>query len=488
MRCKKCDYALWNLPARQCPECGEAFRPSEFTFVPNSVRFECPHCAQAYYGTDFSGHLVPRTFDCGRCNQRITMDEMILRPTEGVEEKQTAQITMPWVNREGRSLVSAWFRTVGLALVQPGHMMKAIPGDTSQGKAWLFALMTAIIVTIGAFSPMLLIFIVLMLLPRGGGGGAGATGVLGGMLGGTLGAAFLFVFIFLPIWGVLTHVLLRLLGKCEGGIGRTFEAICYSSGANAISAIPCVGGYVGPIWWLVSAVIATKEHQRVSGGRAAFAVLAPPLTVFGLLIALWAYALISMPAMIAQQAAAQTWTPTNAAMTSTQLTRIHTEISNYGLRQQGAALPHPLALLRKNGLPETMLIAPGSKTSPFLARIDGTTIFDFTLLDPTTQDARITRAAAALPQGTGTVRAGDMIFATSGVSLAIDPNLWMVICYPDPQYNPIPPPPGAMIQILLADGSVTGVPIEQLDAKRVEQNELRVKLGLNEIEPIGQVK
>lgn len=30
MRCKTCNYRLWNLAGRTCPECGTGFRPSGF--------------------------------------------------------------------------------------------------------------------------------------------------------------------------------------------------------------------------------------------------------------------------------------------------------------------------------------------------------------------------------------------------------------------------------------------------------------------------
>ena len=80
MQCKSCEYPLWNLKARQCPECGTPFTPSEFEFVINSVRYCCPHCNQAYYGTSEKGHLVPSEFDCVTCGRHLTMDEMVLLP------------------------------------------------------------------------------------------------------------------------------------------------------------------------------------------------------------------------------------------------------------------------------------------------------------------------------------------------------------------------------------------------------------------------
>ena len=119
MRCRTCDYALWNLPARLCPECGAAFRPSDFEFVPNSVRFCCPHCDQVYYGTTATGHLEPDRFDCVRCGERIAMDEMVLRPHEGLAEHLTQLGSNPWLQRHRRGRFKAWCATIGAALVSP---------------------------------------------------------------------------------------------------------------------------------------------------------------------------------------------------------------------------------------------------------------------------------------------------------------------------------------------------------------------------------
>ena len=62
MRCQNCNYTLWNLTTRECPECGTPFLPSAQDFQPNSVRFCCPGCDQDYYGTSPRGHLVPSAF------------------------------------------------------------------------------------------------------------------------------------------------------------------------------------------------------------------------------------------------------------------------------------------------------------------------------------------------------------------------------------------------------------------------------------------
>jgi hypothetical protein len=123
MHCKTCNYTLWNLRSRTCPECGSLFKPSDFDFVPGSVQFCCPHCNQHYYGTSPSGHLTPRTFTCVSCQAPIDMDEMVLLPTEGLSEEQTRRANNPWLTGEG-SFLQRWMRTVGWAMTRPGQLIE----------------------------------------------------------------------------------------------------------------------------------------------------------------------------------------------------------------------------------------------------------------------------------------------------------------------------------------------------------------------------
>src|SRR5688500_7671887 len=107
MRCKSCDYSLWNLKARECPECGAGFVPSDFEFVPGAVRFCCPKCDQEYYGNGAKGHITPRQFTCVTCASVVDLDEMILRPRDGIEEPQTLPGVMPWLERKKRGRIRA---------------------------------------------------------------------------------------------------------------------------------------------------------------------------------------------------------------------------------------------------------------------------------------------------------------------------------------------------------------------------------------------
>ena len=153
MRCKACDYPLWNLRARQCPECGLPFRPDEFEFRPNSVCFCCPHCNQSYYGTDAHGHLEPPAFNCVTCGRHVVMNEMVLLPAEGLDEKHTKAAVNPWLERHREGWWRSWFRSIGQALASPGQLMKGTPVESSMKQAWWYFTATLVLVFAASFIP-----------------------------------------------------------------------------------------------------------------------------------------------------------------------------------------------------------------------------------------------------------------------------------------------------------------------------------------------
>jgi hypothetical protein len=145
VHCRNCDYPLWNLTTGICPECGVVFAPSEFEFVPNSVRFCCPHCQQTYYGTGAKGHLVPRAFDCVKCGTTIHMDRMVLLPAEGVAEARTKPDANPWLERKDRGFFKAWIATVGKSLAGQAALMRGLGDQVRPAEAWRFALLILVV-------------------------------------------------------------------------------------------------------------------------------------------------------------------------------------------------------------------------------------------------------------------------------------------------------------------------------------------------------
>ncbi|MFH1419469.1 MAG: Yip1 family protein, partial [Planctomycetota bacterium] len=293
MRCRTCNYRLWNLESRRCPECGSPFLPSDFDFAPGSVQFCCPHCKQAYYATDPEGHLVPRDFDCVQCGNHIAMDEMILLPTEGLEEEQTDAPYHPWLDRRKVGRFKGWLSTIWLAMTGPGRLVQLAPKERSTGQAWWFALITNMLAMLAGFGPFLLIPFVFSM---GGGPQIGFWRVVGalpkfGLVAVILVCAGLLVIV---VWGLLSHGLLRLTGPTSGPLSRTYEAICYSSGANIATGVPCLGYYFGWIWWCISAVFTLRATHKVSGGRAALAALLPPGLLVASVFALYAYFLFNV--------------------------------------------------------------------------------------------------------------------------------------------------------------------------------------------------
>lgn len=279
MRCKECDYRLWNLTANRCPECGTPFLPSEFEFTLGSVQFCCPHCGQTYYGEGERGHLAPSEFDCASCGMHVQMDEMVLRPADGVDEIQTRVEHAPWLERSERGFIRAWFATVGLAMVNPPKLMRGTPRDSSAASAWGFALLTNAVAFGSTALFMSLVFLAMMLFWGMGGGApdvmAGAFMLIPAFVG------FVVHMLVLVLWGPVTQGLLRLTNRRRTRLermGRTYQALCYASGANVITALPCLGVYIGWLWWAISAVFTVRQVHGIRGGAGGFlrADLAPP--------------------------------------------------------------------------------------------------------------------------------------------------------------------------------------------------------------------
>ena len=284
MRCKSCGYSLWNIKARQCPECGTPFRPSEHEFAPQKIQFRCPHCDQKYFGTSDRGHLEPSHFECSNCGNRIHMDEMIVAPAEGITEQQTAVDRMPWLERGEGRIFKAWFATIKWAMLEPHRLIRATPADIPFGRAWLFGLITtAMFLLIGFYIPFLAYGAAISF-------GMGQSG-LGGMwfsIGGftTLLVGIVAVGLYLLLWAAITHAMLKMTGKTAHTFRRTCHAIYYSAPAGVVLLIPLCNVLFGLVWWIASAAIMIKESQKVHGARAAIAVFVWPFISVYLLQAL----------------------------------------------------------------------------------------------------------------------------------------------------------------------------------------------------------
>ena len=281
MRCKTCDYYLWNIDRRNCPECGADFLPSDYRFKPNAVAFCCPHCHQDYYGTDEDGHLSPQEFECVQCLNPIHMNQMILRPADGYDIDNTEPLAShPWEERDPkRSTIRAWYRTARAAMNKPSWLVAMPRKQNSTWGHWQFLAWHYLFISLFGFVPLLIISLILFITKGFITQTQTAIAFAGFLLAPLL--FIIYALIGLLILGATAHLLLRLLAKPQGRIGDTYRCMCYSQGALVFLAIPLcgliLGVYIGVIWFLVSSILMLKQTHKTSGLSTTLAVILLPL-------------------------------------------------------------------------------------------------------------------------------------------------------------------------------------------------------------------
>ena len=289
MRCKSCDYSLWGITARACPECGTPFQPSGFRFYPNAVKFLCPHCKQDYYGTSPTGHLDPPEFDCVTCGAHIHMDEMVLEPREGVKDERTRPDFNPWLQRKILGTRKAYYRTIGRAIGYPARLARGTPDDSPTSSALGFFAVHVLFISLFMAVPVAAV----MMFAFVGVGGTGHRGVgmfLIPMLL-LLGLPTIGFFGVLFLLALLTHLGLRLLAGRTTHLRATIKALAYASAPLLLMAVPCVGFNLAIFaipWWVINAVVMLAAFHRIAWWRAAIAHVIGVVLIVGVPIGgLW---------------------------------------------------------------------------------------------------------------------------------------------------------------------------------------------------------
>ena len=472
MRCRQCGYRLWHLPSRTCPECGADFLPSEFEFTVNSVQFGCPHCDSVYYGTSDKGHLVPIEFECTGCQRRVHMDQMILLPTAGVEEDRTKVDHVPWLERRERGFFRAWLATIGMALVQPGRLMRALPDTRSAPAAWWFAILTntpSLLLGVG------FLIVVPVIIALSAGGGTAPTSILLTVLvplAITVAGAAGLTLVVISLWGLVTHALLRMTGTTDGPLRRTYEALCYSTGANVGTAVPCLGFYFGWLWWVVSAVIMVKAAQKVSGWRAALAVLVLPATSIVIVGGLYAWLMYSVMSGTGGWATAYSEQRANIVVGA---------MLTYAQEHAGQGPSHAFELIAAEYVEAEDLVTPiyGVNATAGGVKVGVVSPLQFSLMSEVEQEVATYAAIDTLPRGVTAHRLGDFVFVHHGIDFnTCDARLWIIVQSSDPA-SPATQLPDAKVLIGYCDGTVESVDDLDFSAALKQQNKVRGKFGLS---------
>lgn len=300
MRCRTCDYVLFNLREPVCPECGTAFDIRSYKFRKETVAFACPHC-EALHGGEGDRYL-PATTDsaqCQACGREMTVAAMRVVPLVPLDQVEAILETLvPWEERQRIGRLSAWWKTITMSMFRPGELGRRIDGTTSLRQAYWFAtwVITPGVVVHGVLFAA--IFAVIAIGLALGGGGSGSSGAMGGtvlllmIVGFTLLTAAAVILIFplgVLFYACLGHLTLRLLGKATQPFRATAATYLYATGPGWVLVVPICGYYVHgifQIWGSVSTAIAIKNLHKTTGWIAFVAVYGFPLLLFAALITL----------------------------------------------------------------------------------------------------------------------------------------------------------------------------------------------------------
>jgi hypothetical protein len=270
------------------------------------------------------------------------------------------------------------------------------------------------------------------------------------------------------VWGGVTHGMLCLLTSPAAGPRRTYQALCYSGGANLLTAVPCLGMYVGSVWWVVSAIVMVKDGQRVTGGRAALAVLTFPILAFGAIVTFYVWQFVwFIPSMA----------PGSWGM-QVETRYVLDAIVSYAEDHRGHGPGHACELLVGEYLTADDFVILASDTMVADAQVGDITLAQFANLAVDRRIMTAKQVADALPDDTVAHRLGDYVFTYHGVDLADpDPRLWVVICWPDPDVNTANMSQN-FVYVGMANGATDSLPPGTFAATLAQQNSNRARAGL----------
>ena len=270
MRCGSCDYALWGLSGRTCPECGQGFELRAYTFAPGSVEFCCPHCGDARRSTGKRSFPWPREFTCDKCGQWIGLEQMVVQPAPGYSEDDTRRRDiLRWFERPWWSL-RGWWEVGQCATVVGEDFTQRMPRQVRWAKASVFMICMIGLLVFGITATYT--------LPIAIGDGFDDSLVVEAAL--VACASFVLAIAFIVLMACVVHSVLMLTGRVRGSFGRTFEMVVYTSTPMLIVMLPCMGWILAPFAfaiWMISISDKLIYAHKVSLRRALLAAWSMPL-------------------------------------------------------------------------------------------------------------------------------------------------------------------------------------------------------------------
>jgi hypothetical protein len=187
-----------------------------------------------------------------------------------------ARTGLPWEHRQERGFVNAFVQTLAMVLSKPDLAFRTMKTEGGFGEPLLYAIIGGGVGVVVWFIFSLALNSIGFLNPR-------ETG-FGSMVGTSVSFAVfvgrLVIIAVAPfILGGLVHLSLMLVGGANKTFETTFRVISFSQGSTApLQLVPCCGGFVALVWFLVASCIGVARAHEIDTGRATLAVL-PPIIV-----------------------------------------------------------------------------------------------------------------------------------------------------------------------------------------------------------------
>jgi hypothetical protein len=191
----------------------------------------------------------------------------------------SARTGLPWEHRQERGFVNAFIETLAMVLTKPDLAFRMMKTEGGFGEPLLYAIIGGGIGVVVWFVFSLILNSVGILNPR-------QTG-LGPMVGMSVSFVMLVwrvlaVAVAPFIFGGLVHLSLMLVGGANKSFETTFRVVSFSQGSTApLQLVPCCGGLVALVWFLVASCIGVARTHEIDTSRATLAVLLPIIVCCG---------------------------------------------------------------------------------------------------------------------------------------------------------------------------------------------------------------
>ncbi len=186
---------------------------------------------------------------------------------------------LPWEHRHERGFFNAFIETLTMVLTKPGTAFSVMRTEGGLGEPLIYAVIGGAIGVIVWFIFSLGFNSLGLLTPR--------EGRFGPMLGMTVSSmVFVWRLVMVAvapfIFAGLVHLSLLLIGSANKTFETTFRVIAFSQGSTApLQLVPCCGGLIALVWFLVANCIGLARAQEIDTGRATLAVFLPIIVCCG---------------------------------------------------------------------------------------------------------------------------------------------------------------------------------------------------------------